>query len=168
MAEARIALGAELDIASGNELDEHFKSLRADIAAGGKPKKIFRPLAKAATFSAAAAGELGILALGHPSAGRIWVVTRLCVMGADDATTVANVTAGLYVGDTTAPALTQCVLTGESVPFTSTQNEHAWIVHDREELYVRFAASAAVASQQIVVTAQAWEYRDRDIVQQAI
>ncbi len=168
MAEARIALGAELDIASGQELNDGMESLRAEMRGSAKPKRIFRPLAKAGTFSAAAAGQLGVLALGHPAAGRVWVITRLCVMGADSFTTVANVMASLAIGDAAAPSLTQTVLTGSAVPLTSTQNEHAWVVHDREELYVVLNATGVIASQQIVVTAQAWEYRDRDVEQQAI
>lgn len=170
MADARFALGAVVDIASGAELDNHMKSLRADLAASGKPKRIMRPISKAKTLSALSTGQSDVVVIGRPSTGRVWVVTRITVLANDDNTTLANGAAALYVGDPENVSLGQCVRAGTAVPFTTTENEHAYVVHDREDFIVKITATGGsiTAGTNIVVNILAWDYRDIDIDTQRI
>lgn len=169
MAEARFALGAVVDIASGAEVNEGFKALRGDLGAMGKPKRIMRPISRAVTLGALASGDTTVLNIGRPSTGRVWVVTRVVVLANDDHTALTNATAALYVGDPENVSLGQCVRSGTAIPFTTTENEHAYVVHDREDFIVQISASGVVtAGTNIVVNILAWDYRDYDIDAQAI
>lgn len=170
MAKFRVALGAEIDAVTSDEMSNGLDVLRGDMRkAFAKPRKIMRPLSQATSVLPGTGGETVTLVIGRPAAGRIWVVTRVTVLGDDDNTTAANLVAAVYVGDDSNPGLTQCVLHGQAIPFTSTQNEHAWVVHDRETLFIQVTATAdIVAAEQIVANALAWEYRDSDIDSQVI
>lgn len=169
MANARIALGGEIDIASGKELDSGLKSLRDSMnGVLAKPKRIMRPLSVAQTFSGIAVGDTLQLSAGTPAAGRIWVVTRILVLGSDDSTAVTGALAAVYIGDPANVGLSQCVKPGAAIPFIDTQNEHSYVVHDRESLFINVSATAAVAAGQVVLNALAWEYKDRDIDTQVI
>lgn len=173
MANIRIALGGEFDVASGNELDEMGRGIRDHISsATAKPKRILRPLSVAKTISITT-GENARLSFGGPSTGRTWIVTRINCMADDDHTALANATAAVYIGNdngldiTEGPALTLCVLTGQSIPFTTILNEHALVVHDRELLMVNVNVSNSVDAN-IVANALVWEYKDVDIETQYI
>lgn len=170
MANARFVLGAEVDIASGDELASGVETLRGDIRGVGKPKRIMRPLSAstAGGFMPKIQGDVAQVVIGRPSAGRIWVVTRLVVMGSDDNSALANLVGAVYIGDDSNVGLTQCVRHGQAMPFTTTENEHAYIVHDRETLFLNVTATGAVTATQIVVNALVWEYRDTDIDSQVI
>lgn len=173
MADFRIALGGTISAATTDEMHTALNGLKSDIiGANGKPKRIMRPLSAAATSATntlpAAAGDTFQLSLGRPSAGRVWVVTRIVAISTDDHTTVANLQAALYIGDPLTFGLSQCVRSGQALPWTTTENEHAYVVHDREDLFVNYTATGAVTATQLVVNAMAWEYRDCDIDSQVI
>jgi predicted nucleotidyltransferase len=169
VAEARIALGAEIDIASGKEVSSAFDALRADMKGfGGKPKRIMRPLSQAVSGLALNTGGVTQLIVGRPAAGRVWVVTRVTVLGDDDHTVKANVVAALYIGDDSNVGLAQCVRHGTAVPFTTTENEHGYVVHDRETLFLNITATADGISGMVSANVLVWEYRDSDIDSQVI
>lgn len=169
MAEAKFVLGATVDIASGDELKSGLSGIRAEMAAANthKPKRILRPITKSITGLLLASGGVYALSIGRPDTGRVWVLTRINVMGDDDTTLKANLTGALYIGDPANVGLGQCVRFGQAIPWTTTENEHAYVVHDREDAFVYLTASGAVTGQ-VVVTATAWEYRDVDIESQYI
>lgn len=168
MAEARFALGAVVDVASGAEVNEGFKSLRGDLAGMGKPKRIMRPLSRALGGLSLSSGQSTHLFMGRPAAGRVWVVTRVTVLGNTDHDTSTNVVAALYVGDDQSISLGQCVLDAQPIPFTSTQNEHAWVCSDKESVYLNITATGSNTLTQVVSNVLAWEYRDKDVLEQMI
>lgn len=174
MAKFRIALGGEIDAVTGDEFSSGLDALRRELAPSPKAKPIFRPLSNAFTVPVMADGDQFAVNLGTPASGRVWKITRLTVIGNDDHSTVANLSASLYIGQGGGPVIGdevmqgQCVLHGQAIPFTSTQNEHAWIAHDRDQVTVLLRAFGAVTSTNIFMSGQAWEYRDRDTEQQAI
>lgn len=170
MANARIVLGGEIDVASGDELSSGLNALGADIKGSmGKAKRIMRPLSKAVSGLNLTQGQTVQVVMPRVSAGRIWVVTRIVVLGDDDNTTKTGVVASLYIGDDANIGLSQCVRHATTVPFTTTENEHAYVVHDREALFLNVTATAAgPITGQIVFNAIAWEYRDVDIDTQVI
>lgn len=170
MANARIVLGGEIDVASGDELKSGLKSLRDEMRQGsGKVKRIMRPLAKAVSGLNLTQGQTAQVVMPRPSAGRIWVVTRVVVLGDDDFTAKTGVVGALYVGDDANLGLSQCVRHGTTIPFTTTENEHAYIVHDREAFILNVTATAAgPITGQVVFNALVWEYCDTDIDTQVI
>jgi hypothetical protein len=169
VAEAKFVLGATVDIASGDELNSGFKGLRDEMRAANahKPKRILRPITKSVTGLALATGQSVALTIGRPDTGRVWVLTRINVMGDDDTTVKTNLTGALYIGDPANVGIGQCVRFGQTIPWTTTENEHAYVVHDREDAFVYLTATGAVTGQ-VVVTATAWEYRDVDLESQYI
>lgn len=171
MANAKIVLGGEIDIASGNEMQSGFDALRSDLkSATVKARRILRPLTRAVTLPALTQGQSAQLIVGRPDSGRTWVITRVTVLGADDHTALPNWYAAVYIGDPANVGLGQCVAPAAQVPFISTQNEHAWTVHDREDLFLNITAIGQdqAAGQVIVTTIQAYEYRDCDLESQVI
>lgn len=169
MAKFRMALGADFEAVTESEMKSAFGAFGGDLRkALSKPPRILRPLTRAVSVPALTSGATVPLVVGRPDSGRTWVVTRVTVLGADDHTTVANLTAALYIGDPANISLGQCVMPGQAIPFISTQNEHAFTVHDREDLFLNLSASGAVTATNVVATIQAYEYRDVDLESQAI
>lgn len=170
MASAKIVLGGEIDVCTSDEMKDGFDSFGRDMmGAMAKPKRILRPLSASTQFGAITSGAPIQLIAGRPTAGRLWVVTRLVVVGVDDSSTLANALAAVYVGDSSNLSLSQVVRPGTSVPFQDTANEHAYVVHDREDLFINISAgAAAVGAGQVVFNALAWEYKDSDIDTQRI
>lgn len=164
MAEAKIQLGGVLDIASGSELDDRFNKLHGALAGAGKPKRIMRPLSKSQTALNLTQGQSVQVPIGRPSAGRIWVLTRVTALGDDDTTAKTGLSAAIYIGDDANVGISQCVRNGQAIPFTTTENEHAYVVHDRETLFANLVATGTgPITGQVVINCLVWEYRDVDI-----
>ena len=169
MAEFRIALGGTIEAVTGEEMHSALGQLKSDILKGNaKPKKILRPLSQSIAGGTFTAGQTAQVKLGRPAAGRTWIVTRIVCLGEDDNTTHTNMVGAVYIGDESNFGLSQCVRSGQSIPWTTTENEHAYVVHDREDLFVHFTAIGGTTVPQMTVNALAWEYRDADIVSQVI
>lgn len=169
MANARIALGAEFDIASGQELSEGMADLKRSWRdAMRQPKPIYRPLAQSVAIGNMNQFDARILSLGTPNAGRIWRVPRITVLGNGDTSVLTGVSAAIYIGDDQNAALTQCVQNGQQIPFTTIENEHAFVVHSRDILFVNIFATAAAVGVSVTVNALAWEYPDDAYDAQAI
>lgn len=170
MASAKIVLGGEIDVVTGDELHDGLQSvkdeMRLNAKGNGKARRILRPITKAMSL-ALATGATTVLVIGRPDSGRVWVVTRINLMGDDDHTVKANLLGALYIGDPANVGIGQCVRFGQGIPWTTTENEHAYIVHDREDLFINFTASGSVTGG-VVATVTVWEYRDADIESQAI
>lgn len=169
MGDFRIALGGTISACTTEEMHSALGELKTSLATqNAKPKRIMRPLSKSVAGGAFTTGNTVVLPVGRPSSGRIWVVTRLVCLGEDDNTTHTNMVGAVYVGDESNVGLAQCVRHGVSIPWTTTENEHAFVVHDRETLFVQFTAIGATTVSNFTVNALAWDYRDVDIDTQVI
>lgn len=171
MADFRMVLGGTLSACTTDEMHSALGDVKKEILGGmstGKTKRIFRPLAGSITGGSFSTGDTRVINLGRPNSGRIWVVTRIVCLGEDDNSTHTNLVAALYIGDSSTAGLGQCVRHGVSIPWTTTENENAYIVHDREDLFVKFTAVGATSVPSMAVNAIAWEYRDVDIDTQVI
>lgn len=171
MADFRIALGGTISACTTDEMHSALGEVKSDILKGmssGKAKRIMRPLAGSTAGATFSAGDTRQIKLGRPNSGRIWVVTRVVCLGEDDNTTHTNLVAALYIGDESTAGLGQCVRHGQSIPWTTTENENAYVVHDREDLFVKFTAIGSTTVANLAVNAIAWEYRDTDIDTQVI
>jgi hypothetical protein len=172
MPDAEIDLGASFSLSLGtavSDIKKHMSDLKPNHQG-----RILRPITAADQFTIAAPGiAVGaqgypFLDLGSPEAGRIWVVTMVTILGVDDSTTATNTKVALYVGDPYNTGPGQCKLPAQAVPAFVNWNMHAMVVHDRENLFGLVRASAAINSQQVVINATVWEYRDCDFVTQVI
>jgi hypothetical protein len=173
VANVRFVLGAEADIATSDDVHGGFKDLRSDLVGSlSRQKPIMRPLAKFITLGTGGGltlGQTAILNLGRPNSGRTWKVTRVTVIGVDDHTAGVNLVAAIYIGDAAQASLTQVVQHGQTIPFTTVENDQAFVVHDREDLFVNFTAvTNDSTTSTAVVTAVAWEYPDAAISAQVI
>lgn len=170
MADFRIALGGTISACTEDELKGHLGSLKGELLEANRhPKPIYRPLANYANYGNMNQFDAHILELGTPASGRIWRVTRVTVLGNGDTATLTNVFGALYIGDPQNAALPQCVQNGTQIPFTTIENESAFIVHDRETLFLNVIAQGG-ASSGVTVTANAivWEYPESAFDAQAI
>lgn len=168
MASAKIVLGGEIDVCTSDEMKDGLDAFGRDLKGSmAKPKRILRPLTRSVTGLALSAGGTAVVVLGRPDSGRVWVITNINVMGDDDTSPKTGLTGALYIGDPANVGIGQCVQFGQAIPWSGQQNEHAYVVHDREDAFIYLTASGAVTGQ-VVVTATAWEYRDVDIESQHI
>lgn len=169
MANARIVLGGEIDVCTTDEMHSGMKGLGKEIVGGlAHQKPIMRPLSQSVNIGNMNQFDARILTVGSPAAGRIWKVTRITVLGNGDTSVLTNVSGALYIGDDQNAALMQCVQHGQQIPFTTIENEQAFVVHSRENLFVNIFASAAATAVQVTVNALAWEYPDSAVSTQVI
>lgn len=166
MAELRIALGAVADVASGSEVADHFKNLQGHIdnkfRHETEKNPIRRTLTAATTLTFSGSGQSSSFPLvpDRPSMGRVWSLTRLTIIGADDHTAVTGLVVALYAGDAQNSTLGECLIPGQTVPYFQPFNKDNIWIHDSESLYVNVTSTASVTSQQIVVSASVSEYVD--------
>lgn len=158
MAEVRFALGAVADLATSDEVKHCVDGLQ------GHMDKRFRELTKQEGIRRTIQGS-DILTLssgqtqvttfnpGGPALGRVWSITRLTLLGGDDHSSVANLTAALYIGDPANPHLGTCVIPNLSVTtFLTFNRENLW-VHDTEAMFINWTASGTLTGQQVVISA---------------
>ena len=158
MALARIQLGAEVDIASRDELDSGLDGLYDRLTSRKAPRPFYSE--RVASGLMPSSGGL-VLDLGRPPVSRVWNVTAITTYGSDDASTVANAKAALYFGDISNLGLSQLVIPALTVPtFLSITKGVLW-VHSSASLLVN--ATGASAGAQIGVNVRILEWREEDI-----
>lgn len=167
MADFRMQLGANINVVTEDELHSaldtavtglkgHLDSKIRDVRA------IYRPLVGSTTLNLTN-GQNQTLPLAplFPSHGTMWYIRRIVIMGANDSTSVANLTGALYIGDHTNLLPSQCVQTGLAMPFTQFVSTNAAPVRSGESVYVNFTATGAVTNQAVVATVLVEEFDDR-------
>jgi hypothetical protein len=152
-------LGAEIDIASGDELASGLAGIEDKL--GRKPP---RPTWLSFTGSRKGAGPITI---GSAPVGRIWNVLTLTLVGNDDTTVVANARAALYV-DSTEDQLTlaNCRVPGLIVPSFQTFSKGTLWAHSDGALVLNVSGAVA-ATDQVVVSVSVAEWREGDIQDQS-
>ena len=120
---------------------------------------LYRQLPQAITIGNMNQFDARIMDLGSPNSGRIWKVTRMTVLGNGDTATLTNVFGAIYVGDPTNANQLQCVQHGQQIPFTTIENESAFIVHSKDHLLLNIVAAGGSATNvNVTANAIAWEY----------
>lgn len=150
----KLAAGVEVDLATKGDLQQ----LKDDLQGSGLPilpRRIYQAATVPTPFSA---GSF-LMEVDHPETPVIWDLRKLVILGADDHTAVANVSAAVYVGSA-APngqvSLLDCAWQGMTLPSSNTFNAQCLIGH-HERLFVLFAGTGLVAGQQLVVVGQVIE-----------
>jgi hypothetical protein len=161
MAEVQLNLGASLDIASGQEIENRFDSLEEKMFGRRSHGVIY--LTKVAAGNVPASNAEFYLDLGFPPVGRIWNLTGLTVVGNDDSTALANAKVAIYFGDSQQPALSSVKIPGLVVPsFQSFSDKVLWC-HSSENIVAGVSGTAAAGSQ-VLVLAHIVEYVEADVV----
>lgn len=161
--DVKLALGAEVDIASGKELD----GLRDDIGGMFDKHRPVRPMYMTQVGSRAITDPFtGIIDVGMPPAGRIWNVLGYAIVGNSDASPASAGTAALYIGDlptTGVPTLAQVKSFASAVPFGATFGENVMWCPAPQHVFFSLAAVAGLT--QFVANVFIAEYRADDLIQ---
>lgn len=150
-----LQLGAEVDIASGSELQDGLAGLEDKL--GKKP-----PRPTWLSFTGARFGP-GAITLGSAPVGRIWNVLTLTLVGNDDTTVIANARAAMYV-DSTENQLTlgNCRVPGLIVPSFQTFSKGTLWAHSDGAIVVNVSGNVALTDQ-VVANISVAEWREGDI-----
>jgi len=142
--EVAFDLGAKFDLVTKGELDEGLGELKGML--GRKPLKPFYNVAMSSGNIPAGNGPLS-LDCGSPNVGRIWNVTGITLVSADDSTVLANAKAALYFGDSDTPALMSVAVPGLVIPsFQSFSDKVLWC-HNTANVVVVVTGTATVGAQ---------------------
>lgn len=148
-------LGAEVDIASGSELQNGLDGLEQRL--GKRPPKPIYLSFTNARFGA------GPIVLGSPPVSRVWNILTVTLVGNDDATVVANAVGALYV-DSTENNLTlgNCRVPGLVVPSYDTFSNGTLWAHSDGSVIVNVSGAVA-ATDQVVATISVAEWREGEM-----
>lgn len=147
--------GAEVDIASGDELRDGLSGLESKL--GKTPP---RPTYLSFTGARFGAGQIVI---GSPPVGRIWNLLSLTLTGNDDATTVANAKVALYVDSQEQNvSLNNCRVPNLTVPSYATFSKGTVWAHSDGAVIANVSGTVA-ATDQVVATICVAEWREGDI-----
>lgn len=163
MAVVKLAVGAELDLATGDELKDATDSILGRLDKRVKP--IYTTMVDSATGDGV---QLFPLDLGSPPVGRMWNLRSITVVGLDafTAPSAAKFFA-VYFGDAPAPggtlSLAQLKVANQPIPSTYASGSNALWVHSNENIIVATNA-ALTATERLVATAEVQEWRVDDVV----
>lgn len=137
-------------------------------AVTSKPKPIYKTVAGSALLQAAT----GIVEISErPSAGSIWNILKVVVLGSDGHTALAGVIVDVYASalvDPSTPALENLIVSGGTgnVPsLTFYSKEVEWCQHGQQiwgQIY------GATAGQQVVLLARVAEYVQSEVTRMSI
>lgn len=158
MALVKLGVGAEVDIATGDELRDSTASILGAVREDTEPRPIYMSRSNVDIGD----GVNGIIDLGAPPVGSLWQLRLITLFGNDDHTVVAGMTAAMYLGNPASLSLAQLVLTGLAIPSaTFIPDTCVWC---QPQANVVVATSIAVpAGQQVGATVVIEEWRQRDV-----
>lgn len=155
MSMVELKVGAQIDIATGDELNSGLDSIRGMLDKGHA-----RPLFLPFTNSRLGAG---VIPIGRPPAGRLWNILSLTLVGNDDFTTLASTTAALYIdADPNSLSLGQCRIPAQAIPSFQTISDETMWAHSSGDVCVNVRGSL-LATDQVVATITVAEWRQCDV-----
>jgi hypothetical protein len=158
MALMTLNLGAELDLATGNELAQTSMDLKQEMRKGWAAKPIYDSRAAANTSPGVTEWFMD---LGSPDVGRIWNILGVTVFGADDSTSVAGAKVSLYFGDSDTPSITGLRVPSMACPsFQSFSDKVLWC-HNTANVVI--GVTGVAAAQQIGALVHIANWREDDI-----
>lgn len=159
----RLALGAEIDIASKDEID----GARDDILdVLNKREKPPRPNYFVQSAALPAPGAFsGIVEVGSPVTGRLWNILGYSISGETDAVTSSAGKVALYIGDRPTigiPTLSQLRVAGLTVPASATFSQKTQWCPSAQSVF--FNLSGLTGLIQFVANVFIAEYREDEIL----
>lgn len=152
-----LKLGAEVDIASGDELSRWGEKIL-----GNQPP---RPLYKDLAASIAGAGVVPVVVLGRPPVGRVWKVTSVTVVGNNDHGAIPSPLGfmAMYFGDPANPNLAQVKLVKITLPSTVFISGKPFLCHASQEIFF-IGDNALNVPDSATITATVEEWRAGDVM----
>lgn len=166
MALARIVLGGEIDVCTGEEMDGVKKDLLGAIEKNKPSDKrfILRPFFGSGVVPASGPLQIDLNPVG-PAVGRIWNIVRLTAL-VDDHTAQTGTSVAWYKGDNVNVALSQCFEPAMAVPSTLPLSKDVeWQTIDERLFALVYGATAGT---NVTLTGIARDYRSRDIIETMI
>lgn len=158
---ATLALGGELDIASGAEVKEMGDGL---LSAFRDSKKSQVPIRFPRTMTGTSDGtNRVILDFDAPPVGSVWKIVAVTTFGNDDSTVVETVRGALYTGGSVNNlSLANLVIPGLSFP-SFTQVQFDLIVHAQETVLVTTDIAGTVGQKYgCTLRIEEWRIREQD------
>lgn len=157
----QLAVGAEVDIASGSELAGQTDKL-SKLIRQGPARPLYLPL----SASASGTGGLVTLNVGSPPVGRLWNVVAVTFIGNNDHSAVGSPVGfcAMYFGDAANPGLAQAQHVKIALPSTVYPSTGALWCPAGQQVF--FVTDAAVNSpDNVTVNVTVAEYRTREVEQ---
>lgn len=168
-----LALGAEVDIASGDELARGLGDLKTSLLGREDPRPLYLPMAG----SAAGEGHILYVRIGQPPVGRLWNITAITVVGNNDVDVLSPNSPAAYValyagfmparqgvGDFGSPGLAQLKAVRLPIPSTTLFTKGAIWCHSNQELFLRTSDVVNVPDS-VTAVAEVQEWREADVSQ---
>lgn len=152
-----LKLGAEVDIATGDELSKWGQK----ILGNKDPLPLYKDLAA----SVSGTGAVPTIVLGRPPVGRIWKVSAVTVVGNNDHSTIPSPMGfvAMYFGDAANPNLAQVKVVKMPLPSTQYMSGPFMLCHASQEVF--FIGDAALNTpDNVTITAIIEEWRTSDIM----
>lgn len=161
MVAVRFALGAEADLASGDELKVMGEDIKAHFDKAGRLVGEQRPIRRKAVGSLTSPGTAPFvieLVPQGPSVGRLWEITQVIALGSDDHTALAGVTVSWYLSDPANQDLTDVFYPGMAV--VGEQHFSRGVVWQHPQVHLFGSVNGATAGQSITLIARMSDYSD--------
>ncbi len=157
MAIVKIAAGAELDLATGDELKGATNSILSALP-GDEP----RPIYLTRVDTTVSTGGVVQLDLGAPPVGSIWQIRFVTMFGNDESTVVGGITGALFCGDPANLSFAQLRVPGMAIPSLTFIPDTCMWCHPNEDLVIKTSA-VVTSGQQIGAVVGIEEWRQRDV-----
>lgn len=161
MALMTLGLGAEVDIATGDELSAMGDDLTKKIL-GNAPAL---PIVFTRPASAPGTGSAVVLVIGSPPVGRIWEVSSITVMGNSPFGGIVSPAGffALFAGNSAAPGIASVLATHLALPSTTFPSAETLYCHSSQELFLQTDA-AVNAPDSVTAIVGIKEWREADIL----
>jgi hypothetical protein len=154
----KLEAGAEVDLATGDELENVSSKLLGAIDSTNDA----RPIYTSRSAAVVGTGALAILDLGRPPTGSIWLLRYITLFGNDFFTVVSGMTCGMYVGDPVSPSLAQLRIPGLAVPSCTFIPDTCMWCHPTDAVFV-VTSIVVPAGQQVGATVGIEEWLLKDV-----
>jgi hypothetical protein len=152
-----LKVGAEVDIASGDELNKWGQK----ILGKSDPLPLYKDLAASVTGT----GAVPTVVLGRPPVGRVWKVSAVTLVGNNDHSSISSPLGfvAMYFGDSANPNLAQVKVVKIALPSTVFMSGPFMLCHASQEVF--FIGDLALnVPDNLTITAIIEEWRTADIM----
>lgn len=161
MALMTLGLGAEVDLATGDELKSLGDDLTGKILGTQDPK----PIVFSRPASVAGVGAIATLVIGSPPVGRIWEISAITVVGNSPFGPIVSPAGflALFAGNSAGPSIAQVLCTHLGIPSTTFPSAETLYCHSNQELFLTTDA-AVNAPDSVTAIVSIKEWREADVV----
>lgn len=161
MALMTLGLGAEVDLATGDELKDLGDDLTQKIL-GSQPAL---PIVFTRPVSVAGSGAVVTMVVGSPPVGRIWEIGAVTIMGNSPFGSIPSPAGffALFAGNSDRPGVASVLMTHLGLPSTTFPSAECVYCHSNQELFLQSDAAVNVPDN-ITAIVSIKEWREADVV----